>query len=113
MASIFGYVRCSTEQQDHKIQIDDLVAHGVPVENITRDFVSGGVSCEDRMFLGDLLNSLESGDTFVVWAIDRIARSLQVFTQVVKHCVKNNIKLKVIKQNIDISDATGWLGSCA
>ncbi|MEM9816290.1 MAG: hypothetical protein AAF827_07800 [Cyanobacteria bacterium P01_D01_bin.6] len=52
MASIFGYVRCSTEQQDHKIQIDDLVAHGVPVENITRDFVSGGVSSEDRVFFG-------------------------------------------------------------
>ena len=109
MSSIFGYVRCSTEQQDHKIQVDDLVAHGVSVENITRDFVSGGVSSEDRVVFWSLLNSLESGDTLVVWAIDRIARSLQVFTQVVEHCVKNNIKLKVIKQNIDISDATGRL----
>lgn len=109
MASVFGYVRCSTEQQDQQMQVDDLLAHGVPVDNIIKDFVSGGAKSGDRQVFWDLLHSLEPGDTLVAWAIDRIARSLQVFTEVVEYCVDNQIKLKVLKQNIDISDATGRL----
>ena len=109
MSGFFGYVRCSTEQQDHEIQILDLVKAGVPAENITKDFVSGGAKDEDRQVFWSLLTSLDNGDTLVVWAIDRIARSIQVFSRVVEYCVENGIKLRVIKQNIDISDAAGRL----
>lgn len=68
---LVGYARVSTQDQDTALQRDALARHGVHVV-----FVESGSGVGPRPELQKALASLGSGDTLVVWKLDRVARSL-------------------------------------
>ena len=70
-----GYVRVNTYDQLHDLQIDSLKAAGC--ERIYTDTCSGSVSGAERPDLQSALAYARTGDTFVVWLLDRRGCSLQ------------------------------------
>lgn len=69
---LIGYARVSTQEQETHLQIDALKKAGVSV--IYEEKRSGGD--KNRPVLQKALKSLKSGDTLVVFKLDRVARSL-------------------------------------
>ncbi len=67
-----GYARVSTDDQNLKLQIDALKKYGC--EKIFEDKVSG--SRTNREGLEKALNFIRPKDTFVIWKLDRLGRSV-------------------------------------
>ena len=67
-----GYARVSTQEQNPKAQIDALEAAGC--ERIFTETASGAQ--RDRPELRAALDYMRSGDTLVVWKLDRLARMI-------------------------------------
>ena len=65
----------STYEQLHDLQIDSLKAAGC--ERIYTDTCSGSVPGAERPELQSILAYARTGDTFIVWRLDRPGRSLQ------------------------------------
>ncbi len=73
---LLGYTRVSTAAQDAQLQRDALVADGVQKRDIFSDVTSGSKTAATRPGMRRLLDYAETGDTVVVWRIDRLGRSL-------------------------------------
>ena len=69
---LIGYARVSTQEQDTSVQIAALNAAGV--QTIFEEKASGAKF--DRPVLRQCLASLKTGDQFVFYKLDRVARSL-------------------------------------
>lgn len=69
---LIGYARVSTDDQTLDLQRDALGEAGC--ERIFEDQASGA---RGRPGLRDALNHLRTGDTLVVWRLDRLGRSLK------------------------------------
>jgi DNA invertase Pin-like site-specific DNA recombinase len=74
-----GYARVSTLEQDPAAQLDALAAAGV--DQVYVDHASGVLT--ERPELANLLRQLRSGDTLVVWRLDRLGRSTAHLIQTV------------------------------
>ena len=70
---LIGYARVSTVDQNRASQRDALTEAGC--EKIFTEQVSGVVA--KRPQLADAMNFARSGDTIMVWKLDRLARSIQ------------------------------------
>jgi resolvase-like protein len=57
--------------------------------------------------LTDALSHLRPGDTFVVWRLDRLARSLTNLIEMVNRLASRQITFRSITENIDTASATG------
>lgn len=68
---LVGYARVSAIDQDTALQRDALAAHGV-----LQVYVEAGSGVGPSPQLQVALAALGSGDTLVVWKLDRVARSL-------------------------------------
>ena len=69
----FGYTRVTTVAQTLHQQHDALKAAGVT--KIYSDIMSG--ARDDRPGLAALMDQLRTGDTVVVWKLDRLGRNLR------------------------------------
>ena len=70
--AIWGYARVSTDEQTTALQLDALIAAGVPRENLVEEQISG--AAKDRPKFAALLSRLQPGDTLMVWKICRLGR---------------------------------------
>ncbi|WP_331256361.1 recombinase family protein [Candidatus Bealeia paramacronuclearis] len=75
-----GYARVSTDDQDLKIQIQKLTEAGC--KKIYEEKISG--SQRQRPQLESALNHLREEDTFVVWRLDRLARSTKDLLEIME-----------------------------
>ena len=101
-----GYARVSTEEQDLKMQIDELKSAGC--SHIFQDKASGAK--ENRKGLEECLNKLESGDTLVVWRLDRLGRSMSHLVSIVTKLKEQGIGFKSLRDGaIDTTTASGEL----
>ncbi len=99
-----GYVRVSDNDQTENLQLDALKAVGCEV--IYGDHgVSGMIT--KRKGLSELLESLEEGDTLVVWKLDRLGRSTIHLLQLLDDLRKRGIDFQAITQGIDTTTAIG------
>ena len=73
MATVYGYARVSSRDQNLNRQLDALGAYGVEPANIFADHASG--KDFDRPRYRELLCALDSGDVLVVLSIDRLGRN--------------------------------------
>lgn len=75
MAMIYGYARCSTneELQDIDRQRRELKSMGVPMENIYFEYESGAKT--SRPELDRLFAAVQPGDTIVTTEVSRLTRS--------------------------------------
>ena len=101
----FGYARVSTHQQDEALQRDALEAAGV--DRIYVDHASGATS--SRPALDQLLGQVRSGDTVVIWRLDRLGRSLRHLIDLVAELEDRGVGLRSLTESIDTSTPGGRL----
>ena len=102
---LVGYGRVSTADQNAELQQDALQAAGC--EKLFIEKISSGQ--KNRPQLDAALDYVRSGDTLVVWRLDRLARSLHQLIQTVEDLEKRGIALKSITEAIDTSTPGGRL----
>jgi DNA invertase Pin-like site-specific DNA recombinase len=105
---IWGYARVSTNEQDTGIQRAALISAGVP-GNLLFEEKASGTSLDHREKLTQLLRIVEAGDVLVVTRIDRLARSMRDFANIIHDLKTRGVSLRVTEQNIDTSGAAGAL----
>ena len=102
---LIGYARVSTHEQSLDSQIDTLQEAGC--ERIYEDRVSG--VREARPGLDRLRDSLRSGDTLVVWRLDRLGRSLSDLITWAGWLHEHGVGLRSLHEHIDTGSSTGRL----
>lgn len=100
-----GYARVSLPEQHLALQTDAL--QHVGCERLYTDTVSGGQA--ERPGLRTALEVLRAGDTFVVWKLDRLGRSLSHLVETVQALQQQGIHFKSLQENIDTTSGAGKL----
>jgi len=77
---LIGYARVSTVDQNLALQRDALTEAGCT--KIFTEQMSGAVT--DRPALHDALEFARSGDTLIVWELDRLARSMKQLMETIE-----------------------------
>lgn len=109
---LFGYMRVSKADgsQSTDLQRDALLSAGVETDALYEDKASG--KKEDRPELASCLKALRSGDTLIVWKLDRLGRDLRHLVNVVHDLTERDVGLKVLTGQgaaIDTTTASGKL----
>ena len=104
---LVGYMRVSTEEQTTSLQKDALLKYGVDERNIFADVVSG--ASRNREGLNAVLEFLKSGDTLVVWKLDRLGRSLAHLISIITSLKEKNIAFVSLTEGMDTTTASGEL----
>ena len=101
------YARVSTGLQNLDLQMDKLKEYGC--EKIFTDNISGAKS--KRPGLDSVIEFARSGDTVVVWRLDRLGRNMQDLINLVNELNKRGISFYSIEENITMnkSSSTGQL----
>jgi hypothetical protein len=100
-----GYARVSTLDQNLALQQDALKEAGR--EKIFIEQMSGAVT--DRPALREALEYARSGDTLVVWKLDRLARSMKQLIETIEKLRLRNIGFRSLTEAIDTTTAQGVL----
>lgn len=98
-----GYARVSTSDQRLDLQQQALREAGC--EKIYEDTGSGRPA--DRPGLLSALDQLRSGDTFVVWKLDRLGRSVKQLVDLVSDFERDEINFLSLTDGIDTSTPAG------
>src|SRR3954471_885077 len=102
---MIGYARVSTLDQTLALQQDALTAAGC--EQLYTDTASGSVT--DRPGLAQALSHLRTGDTLVVWRLDRLGRSLKHLIETIGDLQQRGIGFKSRTEQIDTTTPGGKL----
>ncbi len=100
---LLGFARCSTEGQDHALQIDALRKAGV--ERVYEETASGLKA--DRPVLQRMVDEARAGDVIVVYSLSRIGRSIRHLLDLVQDLDARQIGLKSLTETIDTTTAQG------
>lgn len=100
--AMIGYARVSTIDQDTALQLDALQA--AKVINIYQDKGSG---VGPRPQLQAAVAALKKGDMFVVWKLDRIARSLPDLLSIIDRVKLAGATIRSLTEPIDTSNPIG------
>src|SRR5215217_7924799 len=100
-----GYARVSTQEQTLALQQDALTQAGC--ERLFTDTVSG--SQDERLGLSEALSHLRSGDTLVVWRLDRLGRSLKHLIETITALSQRGIGFRSLTEQIDTTTPGGKL----
>jgi DNA invertase Pin-like site-specific DNA recombinase len=102
---IVGYARVSTQDQNPQLQLDALRAAGC--DQVFEERATGAT--RDRPELVVCLRTLRTGDTLVVWKLDRLARSLKDLVEIVHDLNGRQIGFRSITEAIDTTSSGGRL----
>jgi DNA invertase Pin-like site-specific DNA recombinase len=102
---LIGYARISTTDQTLALQKDALNAAGC--HRIFTDTASG--SRTDRPGLTEALAYGRTGDTVVVWRLDRLGRSLVHLIQTVRDLEERGVHFRSLQEQLDTSTSGGKL----
>jgi len=100
-----GYVRVSTGEQKMDLQLDALEEAGCT--EIFTDRLSGAK--DNRPGLEEAMEYARTGDTLVVWRLDRFGRSLKDLVTKVERLGEKEVGFKSLKENIDTTSSAGKL----
>jgi len=100
-----GYARISTDDQTTALQADALTRAAVDV--IFEEAASGANTA--RPVLAKTLAALRSGDTLVVWRLDRLGRSVGHLIEVASVLRDRGVFLRSLTEGFDTSTASGGL----
>lgn len=106
---LLGYTRISTTAQDAQLQLDALLSVGVQKRDVFADVTSGSRTAVERPGMKKLLEYAETGDTVVVWRVDRLGRSLVDVLNTVNLLRRSGVELRSISDGIDPATTTGRL----
>jgi len=100
-----GYIRVSKHEQNEALQRDALQEAGC--ENYFSDVMTG--SKFERKGLEQLLAFARSGDTVIVWKLDRLGRSLKDLIETLNLLDNRGINFISLTENIDTTTPGGKL----
>lgn len=100
-----GYARVSTNDQVLDLQMDALKK--ADCSRVFQDIESGAKV--QRPGLRKAFKFARSGDTVVVWRLDRLGRSLKDLIEKISALHNRNIGFKSIQENIDTTTSGGKL----
>jgi len=102
---LIGYARVSTTDQNLDMQKDELGRAGC--ERIFTEVASGAKA--ERPGLTEALDYARTGDTLVVWKLDRFGRSLTHLLASVAELQARGVGFRSLHENIDTTTSTGKL----
>lgn len=105
MTHRIGYARVSTDDQELALQLDAL--SGTGCLSIYQEKASGKDT--ERPELIQCLKALRSGDTLVVWRMDRLGRSLSDLVKTISDLEARGVGFESLTEKIETSSATGKL----
>ena len=100
-----GYARVSSDDQNLDLQRDALNKAGC--ERVYEEKESGARA--DRPQLQRLMEALRSGDTLVVWRLDRLGRSLKHLVETVETLEAAGVGFQSTTEAIDTTTSGGKL----
>lgn len=100
----YGYARVSTDDQSLNLQLDALTAARCD-GGIFTDKLSG--KSRNRPGLADLLSQIASGDTLIVWRLDRIGRNFRDLVDIADELRERGANLISLSEGIDTSSSIG------
>lgn len=103
--ALIGYARVSTPDQKLSLQQDALERTGC--ERVFDDQASGART--DRPGLAEALAYLRTGDTLVVWKLDRLGRSMSHLIEKIGELAARGIGFRSLTENIDTTTPGGML----
>lgn len=103
MSKVVGYMRVSTHHQKFDSQKKALNTYGVDM--IFKEYESGTKT--ERSQLNKALSLLEPGDTFVIFKLDRLARSTKQLLLIMEEFEAKSIQFVSIQNQIDTSTPMG------
>jgi DNA invertase Pin-like site-specific DNA recombinase len=106
---LVGYMRVSSDsdRQSTALQHDALIAAGVDPRHLFEDKASG--ARDDRPGLRACLNFMKSGDTLVVWKLDRLGRSLPHLLTIVTGLRDKGVAFRSLTEGMDTTTPHGEL----
>ena len=99
----YGYARVSTEDQNPAMQLAALKKAGC--KTVFKDEATG--AHVNRPALARCLKKLETGDTLIVWKLDRLGRSLRDLITMLDDFRSKGIRFKSLTEAIDTETPTG------
>ncbi len=98
----YGYCRVSTDEQTVDLQVDAL-------KHCDEIFVDEGISgmSKDRPELQRLLETVQEGDSIIVWKMDRLTRSLKHLLELSEELSSRGVDLTSLSDPIDTSTPQG------
>lgn len=108
MAKIYGYARCSTneDRQDITRQMRELKKLGATDKTIYFEYASGRK--DDRVEFSKLMDIVEEGDTICTTEVSRLTRSTKMLCEIVEQ-VKNKKLQLIIQGGLTIDCRSGEL----
>ena len=104
---LVGYARVSTEDQKLDLQIDALRKAGVLEDNLHVEKISG--ASPRRPALDLAIKDLREGDTFIVWRLDRLARSMRQLYARLDQIYAKGAYFRSVTENFDFGTVSGKL----
>lgn len=101
---VIGYARVSSAEQKLDLQLDALQQQNCEV--IYAEKISSG---RKRPELENALSHLREGDTFVIWRLDRVGRSLKELVDIVSILHARKVNFKSLTDGIDTTTPIGRL----
>ena len=102
---LIGYARISCHDQNLSLQRDALASAGC--EKVFTDVASGGDP--SRSGLAEALTQLRTGDTLVVWRLDRLGRSLKHLVETITGLHSRGIGFRSLTEGIETETSGGRL----
>ena len=105
MSKTIAYIRTSTDKQDLNNQRLEIYEYA-RVRNIKIDeFVDVVMSSQKsdiKRKIDELVEKLQDSDSLVVTELSRLGRSTSAVIDLINQLVKRNVRVMVIKQNLDV-----------
>lgn len=97
---VYGYIRVSTEEQNLNNQ-KLAISERFKVDKWIEEKKSGTLDYKKRS-LGELIDTLKSGDTLVITELSRLGRSLTMVFNIVNILKEKKVRCVAIKNNFDM-----------
>lgn len=105
---LIGYARVSMADQNPQLQIDALLAAGVPQDRIYFDRASG--SHTNRPQFTRMMKDARDGDIIIIWKLDRLGRDVQQVLATFQELDDKGAGIRVITQpGMDTTTVMGRL----
>ncbi|ALS77202.1 resolvase [Planococcus kocurii] len=105
---IIGYARVSTKDQSLDVQVDAITKYALEIGEKVEIFLekeSGGK--KNRPELHTALRMARKGDSFVIYKLDRLARSTRQLYEVTDELEKRGVDFVSLNDKIDTKTAAG------
>ena len=99
MNKIWGYFRCSTNNQDAERQIRSLNDAGC--EEVVGDYITGTSNYGDREELSKLLDVLNEGDLLILSELSRLGRTSLLMQIELDRLLKKGVNVRTLDKRLD------------